>query len=162
MLIQRIDIGSASVPHKTLESWGVRVAAIRPEYFENRKSLSGKQLEKQVALELFWALRTDRLRSGRVKHLAPRARAFESKVHRPCANRPCAMTDPSVNGDHLPREEFDGPIVEIDVEAAFQRQKAFVGVGVTVPVIRFGHRADPNLVIVDLSNRMIVVPFNRC
>ena len=72
------------------------------------------------------------------------------------------MTDASINGDHMTRRELDGLIVKINEEAAFHCQKTLIGVGMTVPMIRRGHSAYTNFMIVDFSNWVVVVALRRC
>jgi hypothetical protein len=58
------------------------------------------------------------------------------------------MANTSVDRDHVSRQELYRSIVEVNKEAALQRQKALVGVRMTVPVIGLGHGAYPNFMIV--------------
>jgi hypothetical protein len=59
------------------------------------------------------------------------------------------MTNAFVNGDHMPRRKLDSAIIKINEEAAFQCQKTFIGVGMTVPMISLSHGADAHFMIVD-------------
>jgi hypothetical protein len=52
---------------------------------------------------------------------------------------------------------FAGLVVEVDEKSALPGRKTLVGVGMRVPVIGLGHGADPNLMIVDLSDGMVVL-----
>ena len=56
----------------------------------------------------------------RRKYLAPCASSLEREIDRAFPDWSCAVTDAPVNRDHLPGQEFDSSIVEINKEAAFQ------------------------------------------
>ena len=71
------------------------------------------------------------------------------------------MTNASVHSNHLPRQELNSSIVEINEESPFQRQKSLIRVWMTMPVVSLGHDAYADFVIVDLGNGMVVVAVRR-
>jgi hypothetical protein len=71
------------------------------------------------------------------------------------------MTDASIDGDHMPRREFDGSIIKVNEETSLQCQKTLIGVGMTVPMISLCHGAYTNFMIVDLGNRVVFVALCR-
>ena len=67
------------------------------------------------------------------------------------------MTNSPVHRDHMPRPELDSLVIKIDEEAAFQRKKSLIGVGMTVPMICLSHSTYANFMIVDFGNSVVVV-----
>lgn len=96
------------------------------------------------------------IRWGR-KHLAPRVSPLEREIDRSFAHWPCTMTNASIHREHLPWQQFDGSIVKINEEAAFQHEKTFIGVGMTVPMISLSHSTYTDFMIVDFRYGVIVV-----
>lgn len=72
------------------------------------------------------------------------------------------MTNTSIHSDHVPRQELDRSIIKINEETAFQRQKALIGVRMTVPTISLSHSAYTNFMIIDVSNWVVIVAFHHC
>src|SRR5882724_4911921 len=131
------------------------------------RELTDERLEEHYRGSVAHASRRPRVSANRVlpgrgKRLAPCTSSLERKIHRTFTNWSCAMTNASVNSDHMPRQELDSAIVKINEEAAFQCQKTLIGVGVTVPMISLSHSAYTNFMIVDLSNWMVIVALRRC
>lgn len=95
------------------------------------------------------------------KRLGAGVGALEGEIDGTWADGPGAVANAAVDGEQVAGAEFDGAVVKIDEQAAFEYEKGFIGVGMGVPVIRLGHGGDANFVVVDFGDGMIVVVRRR-
>src|SRR6266478_1290506 len=67
------------------------------------------------------------------------------------------MADSARDSKQLARIKFARSALEFDGKPSFNHQKCLVGVWMKMPVIGFCHSGNPNDMVIDISNRMIVV-----
>src|SRR3981189_867627 len=67
------------------------------------------------------------------------------------------MANSARDSKQLARIKFARSALEFDGKPSFNDQKCLVGVWMRMPVIGFCHRGNPNDMVIDSSNRMIVV-----
>src|SRR6266567_1894471 len=67
------------------------------------------------------------------------------------------MADAARDSQQLARIEFERSALEFDGKPSFNHQKCLVGIWMKVPVIGFCHSGNPNDMVIDLGNWMIVV-----
>jgi hypothetical protein len=82
---------------------------------------------------------------------------LERQVHRSRANRPGPVSNAAGDSNQLARIKFDRSALEFDGKPPFNHQKCLIGVWMKMPVIRLCHGGNPNDMVIDLSNWMIVV-----
>jgi hypothetical protein len=82
---------------------------------------------------------------------------LKRKIHRSRANRPRPMTDSPRNREHLSRSKLSRSALKLNAEPPFNNQKSLIRVRMKVPMVRLDHRGNANDMVIDLSNRMIIV-----
>src|SRR5260370_20134147 len=84
-------------------------------------------------------------------------RRLKCEIHRAIADGTGTMAEPTRNCHHLAWTKLQRSTLELDTETPFDHEECLIGIRVEVPVVRLCHHADPDDMIIDRGNRMIVV-----
>src|SRR5260370_37843661 len=84
-------------------------------------------------------------------------RRLQCEIHRAIADGTGTMAEPTRDCHHLAWTKLQRSTLELDTETPFDHEECLIGIRVEVPVVRLCHHADPDDMIIDRGNRMIVV-----